>query len=68
MIITGDSLKVLKTLPDQSVNCIVTSPPYWGLRQYLPDKVRLRENITEKELITLKNELSLLGLNDIIRL
>src|ERR1700742_3205853 len=21
-------------LPDQSVNCIVTSPPYWGLRDY----------------------------------
>ena len=25
----------LKTLPDQSVQCVVTSPPYWGLRAYL---------------------------------
>lgn len=26
----------LAKLPDQSVHCIVTSPPYWGLRSYLP--------------------------------
>jgi len=30
----GDTLEILKTLPDQSVNCCVTSPPYWGLRDY----------------------------------
>lgn len=30
----GDSLDVLRTLPDQSVNCCVTSPPYFGLRDY----------------------------------
>lgn len=34
MIITGDAREVLKTLPDQSVHCCVTSPPYWGLRDY----------------------------------
>ena len=33
-IINGDSLEVIKTLPDNSVNCCVTSPPYWGLRNY----------------------------------
>jgi DNA modification methylase len=33
-IIQGDCLEVLKTLPDESVNCCVTSPPYWGLRDY----------------------------------
>lgn len=33
-IICGDSLKVLKELPDESVNCVMTSPPYWGLRDY----------------------------------
>lgn len=31
---TGDCREVLKTLPDASVNCCVTSPPYWGLRDY----------------------------------
>ncbi|MCG8400873.1 MAG: hypothetical protein MJA84_04675, partial [Firmicutes bacterium] len=30
----GDALEVLKTLPDQSVHCCVSSPPYWGLRDY----------------------------------
>lgn len=33
-IIQGDCLSVLKKLPDQSVHCCVTSPPYWGLRDY----------------------------------
>ena len=33
-ILQGDCRDVLKTLPDQSVNCCVTSPPYWGLRDY----------------------------------
>lgn len=33
-ILQGDCLEVLKTLPAQSVNCIVTSPPYYGLRDY----------------------------------
>lgn len=30
----GDSLAVLRELPDQSVDCCVTSPPYFGLRDY----------------------------------
>jgi site-specific DNA-methyltransferase (adenine-specific) len=30
----GDALTVLRTLPDESVHCCVTSPPYWGLRDY----------------------------------
>jgi len=33
-IIQGHTLNVLKTLPAESVNCVVTSPPYWGLRDY----------------------------------
>jgi DNA modification methylase len=33
-IIQGDCRETLKTLADESVNCCVTSPPYWGLRDY----------------------------------
>lgn len=33
-IMVGDALDSLKTLPDESVQCCVTSPPYWGLRDY----------------------------------
>jgi site-specific DNA-methyltransferase (cytosine-N4-specific) len=30
----GHVLDVLRSLPDESVNCCITSPPYWGLRDY----------------------------------
>ncbi len=30
----GHVLEVLKQMPDESVHCVVTSPPYWGLRSY----------------------------------
>ena len=33
-IFEGDALAVLETLPDASVQTCVTSPPYWGLRDY----------------------------------
>lgn len=33
-ILTGDCRQLLETLPDQSVHCCVTSPPYYGLRDY----------------------------------
>jgi DNA modification methylase len=34
IIQTGDCLALLKTYPDRSVHCCVTSPPYFGLRDY----------------------------------
>lgn len=33
-IITGEALEELKKLPDESIDCVMTSPPYWGLRDY----------------------------------
>jgi DNA modification methylase len=30
----GDVTDTLRGLPDESVHCVVTSPPYWGLRDY----------------------------------
>lgn len=33
-IYQGNCLEVLKTMPDESVNCCITSPPYYGLRDY----------------------------------
>lgn len=33
-ILCGDAAEVLKTLPPESVNMCVTSPPYYGLRDY----------------------------------
>jgi DNA modification methylase len=40
----GDCREVLQTLPDQSVHCCVTSPPYWGLRDYGIEAQIGREN------------------------
>jgi len=36
-ILCGDALTVLSEMEDQSVNCCVTSPPYFGLRDYGED-------------------------------
>lgn len=33
-IYLGDTLETIKTLPDKSVNSVITSPPYWQLRDY----------------------------------
>lgn len=33
-LLLGDTLDVARTLPDGSADCIVTSPPYYGLRDY----------------------------------
>jgi DNA modification methylase len=34
MIITGDCLEILPTFEEKSIQCVVTSPPYYGLRDY----------------------------------
>jgi len=43
-LIQGDCIEGMKTLPDQSVNCCITSPPYFGLRSYMPDFVQLKKD------------------------
>ena len=47
-ILCGDSLQMLKTLPDESVHCCVTSPPYYGLRDYGMDAQIGREDTPEE--------------------
>lgn len=45
-IFEGDALTVLRRLPSQSVQCVVTSPPYWGLRNYgIPDQIGLEDTL-----------------------
>ncbi len=34
MVLCGDSVEMLKTIESETVQCCVTSPPYWGLRDY----------------------------------
>ncbi|WP_460208404.1 DNA methyltransferase [Thiopseudomonas denitrificans] len=33
-IIVGDARRILQEIPEGHFNCVVTSPPYWGLRDY----------------------------------
>lgn len=47
-IICADALEGLKSLPDESVHCCVTSPPYWGLRDYGVDGQIGLENTAEQ--------------------
>jgi DNA modification methylase len=47
-ILQGDALDVLKSLPDESVHCILTSPPYWRQRDYkISGQVGLEETPEE---------------------
>lgn len=47
-IFEGDALTVLRRLPSQSVQCLVTSPPYWGLRDYkIPDQIGLEPTLPQ---------------------
>jgi len=61
-VINADVVDGLKQLPEESIDCVVTSPPYWGLRQYLPDKVKLKDNCPDFVL----EELEKLGISSSI--
>jgi site-specific DNA-methyltransferase (adenine-specific) len=47
-IFEGDALTVLRRLESQSVRCVITSPPYWGLRTYGTDEqIGLEETLAQ---------------------
>lgn len=47
-IYQGDTLEVLKTFPTESIDCFITSPPYWALRDYgVPGQLGLEPTFTE---------------------
>jgi site-specific DNA-methyltransferase (cytosine-N4-specific) len=47
-IFQGDTLSVLRRLPNECVQCVVTSPPYWGLRDYsIPNQIGLEPTLQE---------------------
>lgn len=46
LVLEGDVSEVLPRLPDACVQCIVTSPPYWGLRDYgIPGQIGLEPTL-----------------------
>lgn len=40
----GDSIDVLRQIPDASIDCCMTSPPYWGHRQYASTGIGLEDD------------------------
>jgi len=66
-LIQGDSYTELKKLPDESVDCCISSPPYWALRTYLPNEVKLKNTLSAEEKETVLKELTVLGIKGIIR-
>jgi site-specific DNA-methyltransferase (cytosine-N4-specific) len=47
-IFEGNALTILERLPDQCVQCVITSPPYWGLRDYkLPGQIGLEPTLPQ---------------------
>jgi site-specific DNA-methyltransferase (adenine-specific) len=56
----GDALTVIRRLPSNSVRCVVTSPPYWGLRDYgLEGQIGLEPTLPQfiHHLVTIFEEL-----------
>ena len=47
-IICGDALEVLQKMPSEIIDCVITSPPYWGLRDYGNDNQIGLEKTPEK--------------------
>jgi len=47
-IYCGEAIKVLKEFPDNFVDCVVTSPPYWALRDYgVKEQIGLEEHFND---------------------
>lgn len=47
LFLLGDCLRVLRQLPSESFDTCMTSPPYWGHRQYAATGIGLEEDFTE---------------------
>ena len=47
IFVTGDSLRVLRKIPDNSIDCCVTSPPYWRKRVYENGGIGLEETVED---------------------
>ncbi len=47
-VVIGDCLQVMADIPDETVQTCITSPPYWGLRSYLPNGVRLKDDVPQE--------------------
>ena len=47
LLLSGDALEVLKSIPDNSIDCCMTSPPYWQKREYANGGIGLEKKYEE---------------------
>jgi site-specific DNA-methyltransferase (adenine-specific) len=59
LLLRGDALSVLRELPEASIDCAMTSPPYWGKREYESGGIGLEEDYREfvQHLVVIFSEL-----------
>ena len=50
-ILQGDCIETLQILDDESINTCITSPPYWGLRNYNDEEKQLGMEDTPEEFV-----------------
>lgn len=65
VVLLGDVREKLREIPDGVVQTCVTSPPYFGLRSYLPNGVRLRADLTLEQVTHVMSELDRLGIKPV---
>jgi len=44
LLLNGDSLQILREIPENSIDMVITSPPYWGKREYLDGGLGLEKD------------------------
>lgn len=47
LLLVGDSLKLLQSIPDNSIDMCMTSPPYWNMREYAAGGIGLEKNYAD---------------------
>ncbi|MBW2100917.1 MAG: site-specific DNA-methyltransferase [Deltaproteobacteria bacterium] len=59
LLLTGDTRELIKTIPDETFQCAITSPPYWGVRDYGVEKqIGAEPNLEDyiRELVSIFSE------------
>lgn len=59
LFLTGDNLEILRRFKNETVDCIITSPPYWGQRDYANGGIGLEEKPSQfiNSILALTDEL-----------
>lgn len=62
-VLVGDCLETMRGIPDESVSCCVTSPPYFGLRSYDETSLRIDPGLPDDKRAWLIAELERRGIH-----